>query len=362
MRNMKVALELEKSGVPVIPATGNNVSFAQAKMTYPGSGEKIRDLSCTPGIYCNGALVKGYGGKEIMVKALGSYLETFVGNWCDGTAPNHKDICIGGLTPDRALLLRPQEGGVGVHTGEAFLRTMMVVEGESQWMDQAQFAGSSSRILSLLVLFPEGTTDAQLIETQQWLTSKGLFEFPDSARKGSGVLGDQACCKHVHVPGLGPEIDISPLGVNKGSAITVLLEDAKTHLEVDYQGNHQIAVFGDAGNDIELFGMRQNSDGTGLEPLANGFRPVVRVAMPWANDALLTKDANVICTVDVVLAEIMKTQSLVPGGLPGGLKVHECRESRPESCEETHKIVDPCCDTCVSVSYTHLTLPTKRIV
>ena len=46
--------------------------------------------------------------------------------------------------------------------------------------------------------------------------------------------------KHVHVPGLGPEIDISPSGVNKGSAIITLMKDAEAHLGVaacDVQDN-----------------------------------------------------------------------------------------------------------------------------
>ena len=107
-------------------------------------------------------------------------------------------------------------------------------------------------------------------------------------------------CKHVHVPGLGPEIDISPIGVNKGSAIKVLLQDTEGHLGVSSDGSGaDIAVFGDAGNDIELFGMKRDQTGGMLEPLGLDFRPAVRVAMPWANDELLLGDANAIGTCNV---------------------------------------------------------------
>ena len=64
-------------------------------------------------------------------------------------------------------------------------------------------------------------------------------------------------------------------------------------------------MFGDAGNDIELFGMKRDRTGTALEPLGLDFRPSIRVAMPWANDQLLLQDANVTATVDCVLTQLI---------------------------------------------------------
>ena len=41
-----------------------------------------------------------------------------------------------------------------------------------------------------------------------------------------------------------------------------------------------------------------------MEPLGLAYRPAIRVAMPWANDALLIGDANVQATCDTVFREI----------------------------------------------------------
>ena len=138
----------------------------------------------------------------------------------------------------------------------------------------------------------------------------------------------------------------------------------------------QIAVFGDAGNDIELFGMKRDRAGEALVgrclsltfhcvitscpclfhclstasfldlplryhglslsfsvplnclqvPLGLDFRPAIRVAMPWANDRLLLEDANIVAPVGEVLARIAAAQEadprrlveVWPGGPPGG--------------------------------------------
>ena len=82
--------------------------------------------------------------------------------------------------------------------------------------------------------------------------------------------------------------------------------------------NEAIAVFGDAGNDIELFGMQRSKHGYELEPLvitgsipsASGppYRPAVRVAMPWANDALLIKDSTEVASCDVVFDKIIQAK------------------------------------------------------
>ena len=53
--NMAEVERLEGAGFPVVPATGNNVSFAQKKMVSP-DGRVLRDLSSSPGIYCNGMM------------------------------------------------------------------------------------------------------------------------------------------------------------------------------------------------------------------------------------------------------------------------------------------------------------------
>ena len=49
--------------------------------------------------------------------------------------------------------------------------------------------------------------------------------------------------------------------------------------------------------------MQRDASG-GLAPLGLGFRPRVRCAMPWANDALLKEDATVQAPCDEVLAQL----------------------------------------------------------
>jgi hypothetical protein len=87
-----------------------------------------------------------------------------------------------------------------------------------------------------------------------------------------------------------------------------LFATSMEHLGVEAKDS-EIAVFGDAGNDIELFGMKRDRSGEALEPLGLNYRPAIRCAMPWANDELLLADSNVIATVDSVLQRISDERS-----------------------------------------------------
>ena len=202
-RNMRAVAALEDLGVPVLPATGNNVSFAQAKLVHPVTQEKLRDLRRSPGIYCNGALALGVGGKEVLCRNLSGFVERFVHHWSDGSAPLFNEICIVGLVKDRTVLL--ELGAAGEKkVGNAFLEQMMVREDEMSWVDKEGFIAEQERILSLLVMFPNPTEDASLVEFQSWLQSHDLLHFSDVLVKSSGQAAD-VCCKHVHVQGIGPE-------------------------------------------------------------------------------------------------------------------------------------------------------------
>ena len=202
-RNMSAVAQLENLGVPVLPATGNNVSFAQAKLLHPETHQKLRDLSTTPGIYCNGALVLGAGGKEVLCKNLSGFVERFVAHWAERSAPMFGEICIVGLVKDKTLLLEMGTAGEK-KVGNAFLEQMMVKDSEMAWLDRNGFVAEQERILSLLVMFPNPTEDSALIEFQSWLQSCGLLQFGEVKQKSSGEATD-VCCKHVHVPGIGPE-------------------------------------------------------------------------------------------------------------------------------------------------------------
>ena len=316
MRNMAMVTLLESQGVPVVPATGNNVGFAQKKMLDPVTGAKLRDLSKMPGIYCNGALVKGAEGKEVDVRHMGAFIPGFVARWLapDAPPPCCADVCIAGLAKEKTLLMSwAGLSAVGRRTADEFTTQMMIDEPDFVWLEPEAFVSAAESVLSLLVLFPQESgaeaAEQQLkLDTQSWLHAATLLQFDDAAARLSNGEGEGVVCKHVHVPGLGPEIDISPSGVNKGSAIMKLLAATAEHLCVE-ASDREIAVFGDAGNDIELFGMKRDRTGDALEPLGLNYRPAIRCAMPWANDELLLADANVVATVDSVLQRIAEERS-----------------------------------------------------
>jgi hypothetical protein len=223
MRNMAVTTLLESQGVPVVPATGNNVGFAQKKMLDPATGSKLRDLSTMPGIYCNGALVKGAGGKEVDVRHLGAFIPDFVARWLapDTCPPRRADICIVGLAKEKTLLMNWDGlSAVGRRTANEFTTQMMIEEPDFVWLEPDAFAAEAENVLSFLILFPndpgaEAAEQQLKLDTQSWLHESNMLQFDDAATRLSNGEGEGVVCKHVHVPGLGPEIDISPSGVNK---------------------------------------------------------------------------------------------------------------------------------------------------
>ncbi|CAD7925917.1 unnamed protein product [Amoebophrya sp. A120] len=314
-RNLKLAEQLEKElHIPVVPATGNNLGIAQMKFTSTAAKDKgavLRDLKTTPGIYCNGALVKGVNGKEIAAeivpKTFVEKLTQTAARFAEAVEPG---ACFAGLGRDVCWLLDVQQDAVR-ETGNKFLDRMglLLAEDESsaasrrnsgeegapkfyEWVSDPAFLSSQDcDILSFLILFSNqgdsetpAAKEVRLLRAQAFLQAEGILDFGQhgAERLGNGV-GEGVVCKHVHVyqgyPGIGPEIDISPDGVNKGSAIRKFLEagagentgTAKT-----------VAVFGDAGNDLELFGVKRGPSAELLPLFQDGFdyRPKIRVAMP----------------------------------------------------------------------------------
>eukprot|EP00392_Amoebophrya_sp_AT5.2_P015112 g15303.t1 len=376
-RNLRLAEILEtECAVPVVPATGNNVGIAQVKFTGGAPGKKendvcsspkkingstvlLRDLRASPGIYCNGALVLGEGGRVIssqsvcgefvkkMEAAFGGGGDSFEASVCSG-------CCLVGLGAEVCWVLEGDgpDGESSRRTADAFLRRMGLMDDRGAILS---FGGKNNPpagylrtlggcdVLSLVILFPDGASDEvrkrRQLAAQRFLEGKQLLRFGDGVAAGqlANGVGEKVVCKHVHVPGIGPEIDISPTGVNKGTAVTKYLAwrrsdvaSRKPHSRPESPkaatGSRQeglgIAVFGDAGNDLELFGVKRAGSGAGqaLVPLFGGggveeaegaeveeknFRPIIRAAMPWANDALLLQDANIVDTVDKVLERII---------------------------------------------------------
>merc|ERR1712086_286326 len=274
LQNMLQVERVEAHGVPVILATSNNLSSAQAKMVNPKDGKPLRQLANQPGIYCNGAYVQGCCGHQVYKQVIpAAFLAQLVTKWQEGGADrpfNDMAMCIVGLSKDRTLLLNSPglcEGSPGMQAAQRWLQVSKVSEQEMEWVDGAAFADPELQVLSVLLLLPEGISEQEILGLQQWLHRADLIHFTDGgAAKCSGEHQElQVCCKHVHVPGMGPEIEISPMGVNKGAAIMQLLKDTKSTLGVDWDaaadGGASIAVFGDARNDVELFGRQTSVDG-----------------------------------------------------------------------------------------------------
>jgi hydroxymethylpyrimidine pyrophosphatase-like HAD family hydrolase len=342
LRNLARARILEDElNIPVIYATGNNLAIAQSKFFHPQTGEALRDLRQQPGIYCNGALVKGASGKELFSKSLGqcmsptgsNFIETFVDTWAEslrmvaaqassGDDAGHRlfaDCCLIGLGKEKVVLLDHDAyshipGSLARSAGTAFLSRMDLASEYFDWVPAATLREMGDDILSFLMMFPRVDSvdpgpEPRLLDAQAWLDRNGLLTFADAERaltNGGPSAAFAVVCKHVHVPGIGPEIDISPVGVNKGSAIV-------TYLQAQFASavpNEHIAVFGDAGNDIELFGMKRTKSGADLEPLFEQlqYRPVVRVAMPWANDELLVRDSTEQASCSEIFDKIIREQ------------------------------------------------------
>jgi hypothetical protein len=269
----------------------------------------------------------------------------FIDRWTAGrqrTAdPIFREVAICGLGKESVFMLVLEEGDKSRAVADAFVSHMgMTGQPCVKYLGPEEMKANAMDILSLPILFPKiknglqlGHVDPKnrdLLEVQTWLHGEGLIGFPTSEgfrvpqRKLSsgakGLLGYDVVCKHVHVPGLGPEIDVSPAGVNKGSAMLRLMENPVETLGIDFGGEaasgrnnvgSTMAVFGDAANDVELFGMRRSPSGNKLEPLPGTeesksfFRPPVRCAMSWANDTLLMRDATVLSKMHEVLREML---------------------------------------------------------
>jgi len=345
LKNLRYVSELDRHwGVPVIPATGNSLGFAQAKFCDP-SGNVLRDLRTSPGIYCNGALIMGAGGKELEVNSLGkclrkqligensngqnNFIQEFVKRWgCRGKELKHQPICLAsdcslvGLGKDKVFVLDHKGlGPRGRQAASEWIERMAVKEEDLNWVNSVEMGTRAMEILSFLMLFPRNTTTDTLLFAQSWLHENKLVRYLGAGEKksnGQPSKSFEVVCKHVHVPGIGPEIDFSPAGVNKGSAIIKMLRNPRDlglgdlHMkDLLVNENMAIAVFGDAGNDIELFGMKRTVSGDRLEPLEHTpdcgvYRPGIRVSMPWANDKLLIADANIHAEVHVVLCGIVE--------------------------------------------------------
>eukprot|EP00746_Dinoflagellata_sp_MGD_P076366 gnl/MRDRNA2_/MRDRNA2_30760_c0_seq1.p1 gnl/MRDRNA2_/MRDRNA2_30760_c0~~gnl/MRDRNA2_/MRDRNA2_30760_c0_seq1.p1 ORF type:complete len:538 (-),score=118.06 gnl/MRDRNA2_/MRDRNA2_30760_c0_seq1:18-1430(-) len=359
--NLEQAQKLEEQyKVPVVVATGNNLVLAQKKFDIKrsdkevGGIDRMRVLKTCAGIYCNGALVKGADGKEISCLALGDYIQAFVPAWLDATKSDAeelsslKDVSIMGLAKDEILLLvesgdqqKPVWRTEKVAAAEFTSHMRIDPEQDVKPLNPLEFINEKDNVLSFLILFAKGTTKApdarihewenEIVQVKRWLLKQGLMDFGESKAsllERPGALEAErfkVVCKNVHVPGMAPEIDVSPTGVNKGSAVMKFLEDFMKKRNAQVKNGH-VAVFGDAENDIELFGKKKSSSGSTLVqhpdlylPQIHAskedvhskklipFDPAVKVAMPWANELLISAATHT-AKCSAIFSEIMNAK------------------------------------------------------
>jgi hypothetical protein len=164
---------------------------------------------------------------------------------------------------------------------------------------------NADRVLSLILLLPHFEGDKQKQgdakkHAQDWLVREGLFTFDEGSSEGKNE-GLRVVCRHVGASNaIGPEIDMSPLGVNKGSAVETFLarmNRGKKRESVRYVGNENVAACGDADNDLALFG-----DGA-------SYQPVVRLAMPARSTTNLQAKATHV-------GECHEVFDLIDGAIP----------------------------------------------
>lgn len=360
--NLQQAQKLEEDfKVPVVVATGNNLVLAQKKFDLKrsdkegGGTHRMRVLKTCAGIYCNGALVKDADGKEISCLAVGEYIQAFVPAWLEATKSDAeelsslKDVSIMGLAKGEILLLvengdqqKPVWRKEKIAAAEFTSHMRVDPEQDVKPLNPMEFINEKDNVLSFLILFAKGATknapdariqewENEMVQVKRWLRKKELMNFGEdngSLLEKPGALEAEhfkVVCKNVHVPGMAPEIDVSPAGVNKGSAVMKFLEDFMKKRNTQVKNEH-IAVFGDAENDIELFGKRKCSSGSTLVQHPDlylpqiqsskedvdckkriPFDPVVKVAMPWANELLISAATHK-AKCSAIFSEIMNAK------------------------------------------------------
>jgi len=300
-RNIAAADALRRRGVDVVYATGNNLALAKAKFARVPGG--IAQVVNKPGIYCNGALVYGQTGALVKDVVNPTFVSTIVDAWDQLDEP----WCVGcglmGLGADRCYAFAQRDGHTMPAASRRFIDHMRVdaqdvtLVSTTRQSSRATFAHACNDVLSLVLLLPHHDGDEHLqLDTkekaQAWLARNG---FTFHANKTGEHTAFRVSCKHVHASKhIGPEIDISPTGINKGSAVIAYLENAFATDERPM--NQHIAAFGDALNDMELFAFPTR------QPI---HRPIVRVAMPGRSHEAIETDATHVAECHEVFQRII---------------------------------------------------------
>jgi hydroxymethylpyrimidine pyrophosphatase-like HAD family hydrolase len=281
--NVKTADVLRSKGVHVVYATGNNLALAQAKF-----GERCA-LRGQSGIYCNGALILGENGKVIRRASVNhEFASELAREWNGERAPWTEGCGLIGLGAERCYVFNADRDKEGkADASKNFIDHMHIGERsvhEGQITDEAYVRlafDTEDPVLSLILLLPyhdgdKGKQEETQTLAREWLERKKLFTFSEKggdneewakARRSNGDIGRlrMVCKSLIASSAIGPEIDMSPYGINKGSAVVEYLNTA--FVGTERPRNENIAACGDAKNDLELFGVDE-------------YEPIVRLVMP----------------------------------------------------------------------------------
>eukprot|EP00933_Yihiella_yeosuensis_P018320 TRINITY_DN15077_c0_g5_i1.p1 TRINITY_DN15077_c0_g5~~TRINITY_DN15077_c0_g5_i1.p1 ORF type:complete len:394 (+),score=75.68 TRINITY_DN15077_c0_g5_i1:160-1182(+) len=309
--------KFESVGGFVFPVTGNNLLMAQKKMMDPTNATKmLRELRLNPGIYTNGGLVLGPGGKVIEKHALGnlvceaksnlSGLDFVIGllNFFDDSSNSATTRGVG------LLLLAPEYIGgydAAYDNVDEYASLMKVT---ARKMSRDDIINAKEDVLLILLLFPplkskepqvakQEYADMVLPRQKQMQTAMQEYGLLDCRYSGELENGVGNGIKLTLMKDPWPEIDINVAGVDKGKALArfVTSPEVLKYLGQDHiDPQKHVAVFGDAANDLPMFEQ------------IGGVRPAIRVAMPHADHDELIMHSNVRAEVDSVLTDIVQSK------------------------------------------------------
>ena len=318
---------LERGGKHMaVFVTGNNVAMAQEKATIMMAGDesltaRFSDLTKQPGIYSNGALVKGLAGVTLeefckplpspFVTALVDAIATCPQRPC-ASLPDDCGFIFYSMTQmimldDAAVHARLRASDASMRRAKGFCEDMMHMPVAFLPAEAIKGLASRREIYQVTVLYEwielAGTELKNEYTAQHGAATEGRQqELAKLIEDGERQLAFKA----LSAPW--PSLDINAHGVNKRNAIVALCTHLSTAIAQAPITMEHVAVFGDAANDLPMFEPVDES-----APVAGfaGQRAAVRVGMPGARctEPLLAKASNVRADVYTVLEHAVELQS-----------------------------------------------------
>ena len=308
--------------------TGNNVAMAQIKATEmmdndPSLRERFGDLTKHPGIYSNGALVKGLGGARLEAYCR-PLPEAFVGAIVGAISENPQRPCAALpddcgfvfysetemiMLDDEAVRSRLAMCGAALSRVKGFCEDMMHMPVVLKSPQAIRDLAKRNAIYQVTVLYEWIGQAGDALKAEYVATHGEATEA--RTRQLAALMGEdgEQRLDFKALPAPWPSIDINAKGVNKRNAIVALCDHLSASASEQYTLDH-VAVFGDAGNDLPMF---DPVDRTAPVHGFEGQQAAVRVAMPGVRctEPKLAEAANLRADVFEVLERIVRLQSRI---------------------------------------------------